>query len=300
MAFRAPTRQPHSAGRLFIALAMTLLLTAVAAANVLRVPSDHASIQEAMDFSMDGDTVIVGRGTWAGLLESPAHSLTLASQFLLSGDTTDVTETILDAEYEGTLLTVNTTIYTGTLDVVGLTLSHGQGQQTDIYVNCDRGGAIHVAEDGNLSVRSCIFSQNLSPRNASAIFYGIECQLSGCAGSIRLEDIYLEDNRNDGNGSPSSQNGSIIIRSARGHVELRNIRYNGSSATTNSPIQAVIDDPRTFAVDGLEIWDCDGGAVSFILSSDDGSHYTIQNVKTYTTNDTLGGMLLWNRGQRLA
>ena len=287
MAFRDSLRQPHSAGRLFIALAMTLLLTAVAAANVLRVPSHYASIQEAMDFSMDGDTVIVGRGTWAGLLESPAHSLTLASQFLLSGDTTDVTETILDAEYEGTLLTVNTEMESGIFHLYGLTLEHGQGQGENSV--CLRAGAIHVSDNGNLTVRSSVIRNNVAPIQASAIFFALDCTIYGSQGTLHLENVYFENNQNDVGGNPGVQHGSIYVRSQQGIVELRNIRYNGSSATINSPIRADIDDPRTFAVDGLEIWDCDGGAVSFILSSDDGSHYTIQNVKTYTTNDTLGG-----------
>ncbi len=289
MARKAIRIYPGTPGKVRITLALSLLMAVAVVANVLRVPEDFAEVQQAMDASAAGDTVVVARGTWVGLLQSPTHSLVLCSQFIFSQDSTYVNETILDGEYQGTLLTVNTAVGTGLLELNGLTLTRGQGQQTDIYANCDRGGALHVVEDGNLIVRSCVFTHNRSSRSASVLFYGIECALYGVSGYLCLENLYLEDNRNDGNGSPSIQYGSINIFSQGGRVELHNIRYNGASATTNSPIHATVKDPLAFSVDGIEVWNCDGGEIAFGLSSDGHAHYTIQNIRTYTTNDTLNG-----------
>ncbi|MDP2361720.1 MAG: hypothetical protein Q8O14_13390, partial [bacterium] len=82
-------------------------LTLGASAAVLRVPQDLPGIQAAFDASAAGDTVLVDRGTWAGLVTGPAHSVTLCSNHLFTGDTTDIVETVLDGEYAGTILDVH-------------------------------------------------------------------------------------------------------------------------------------------------------------------------------------------------
>ena len=267
---------------------LTLLFLSLSATGaLLNVPEDFEEVQQAMDASAAGDTVVVARGTWVGLLQSPTHSLVLCSQFIFSQDSTDVNETILDAEFEGTLLTVNTTVGSGVFELIGLTLEHGQGQGENSV--CMQAGAVHVCDNGNLVIRSSVIRDNASNRHASALFFALQCTTLGSQGYLRLENVYFENNRNDVDGNPSTQHGSIYIRSQDGRVELQNIRYNGSSATTNSPIQADISDPLAFSVNGIDAWDCDGGKIGIRLSSDGHQHFTIQNVKTYTTIDSLDG-----------
>jgi len=57
-------------------------------ATLIRVPEDMPGLQEAMNASASGDTVVVAPGTWAGQYETPIHSLTLASHYMFSGDVT--------------------------------------------------------------------------------------------------------------------------------------------------------------------------------------------------------------------
>ena len=285
MAFRDSLRQTHSAGRIFIALAMTLLLTAVAAANVLRVPEDFAAIQPAMDASSVGDTVVVARGTWVGLLESPTHSLTLCSEFLFSQDSTDVIETVLDAEFQGTLLTVNT-CGDALFRIYGLTLEHGQGQQINSGVNCDFGGAIHVANDCNLTLQSSIVAHNRAPRAASALFFGIQCGF-GTEGSLVAQHLHLADNYNE---QDEDQNAAIVINTWNNdRVILEDITYDGSGES-RSPFSISTTFCETVSVHDVHAWDCNGGSFGISVSSN--QDITLSNIRTTTTSDSLLGCRL--------
>jgi predicted outer membrane repeat protein len=64
-------------------------------ASIIHVPADYATIQAGIDISDDGDTVLVERGTYIGLLTFNAHNITLASNYLLSHDTSDVSATVI-------------------------------------------------------------------------------------------------------------------------------------------------------------------------------------------------------------
>ena len=285
MAFRAPTRQPHSAGRLFIALAMTLLLTAVAAANVLRVPEDFAAIQQAMDVSLVGDTVVVARGRWVGLLESPTHSLTLCSEFLFSQDSTDVIETVLDAEFQGTLMTVNT-CEEDVFRIFGLTMVHGQGQQTDIYSHCDRGGAIHVVHDGNLTLQSSIVAHNRAPREASALFFGEECG-THTEGSLVIQHIHFENNYCD---AVSSSDAAVFVSTWHNNqVIVEDITYDGSGVS-QSPFYISTSSADSVSIRNIHSWNCNGGRLTIGIGGN--QNIEVEGIRTTTTSDTLLGSRL--------
>ncbi len=64
--------------------------------GVIRVPGDYASIQAAIDAAGDGDTVLVGPGTYQGGLTITGKSITLASLYLTTGDPKYIANTIID------------------------------------------------------------------------------------------------------------------------------------------------------------------------------------------------------------
>jgi len=133
------------------------LLVLGAGATILRVPQAFPGVQAALDASGDGDTVLVDRGTWPGLLQSPVHSLLLCSQYLFSQDSADIVETVLDGEDAGTILTVNT-LGVSLLTVTGFTMRRGRCDYNQTVG--DIGGAVHISNDANACFTDMVFADN--------------------------------------------------------------------------------------------------------------------------------------------
>lgn len=132
-------------------------------AAIFRVPQEYASISGALAASAEDDTILVARGTYRDQLMFPSGRRTVASTFLLTGDTTAVHETILIAD---------TTIRTDTLSAVvlrdstvdailtGFTIRGGWGlRRHDTPEHVTRGGGIFQG-GGRLIVHRCIFTEN--------------------------------------------------------------------------------------------------------------------------------------------
>src|SRR5918998_156873 len=69
--------------------------------GTIRVPEDYATIQEAVNAAGDGDTVLVGPGTYAGGIVISGKSITLASYYHTSGDTSFIDQTIINGGSPG-------------------------------------------------------------------------------------------------------------------------------------------------------------------------------------------------------
>ncbi|MBM3327300.1 MAG: hypothetical protein FJY65_10090, partial [Calditrichaeota bacterium] len=82
-----------------LALAGMCLLAAGASlhARIIEVPDHQRTIQNAYDVSRPGDTILVHPGEYTCAITID-HDLTLAGEYLLTGDTSTVEETILRNE----------------------------------------------------------------------------------------------------------------------------------------------------------------------------------------------------------
>ncbi len=70
---------------------LTALFVAVAfmpaSATIINVPDDYPTIQEGIDASSDGDTVLVQPGTYLENINFNGHSIVVGSLFLTTADT---------------------------------------------------------------------------------------------------------------------------------------------------------------------------------------------------------------------
>jgi parallel beta-helix repeat protein len=130
-------------------------------AAVIRVPEAVTGIQAAINVALSGDTVLVARGTYTGGVVIAGKSVTLASLYVVTGDTNDIALTTLTGS--GTILAIQPTAGEGTT-VRGLTFVDGDhqlqnfGQQARILDNHFIRGSDQVSfENASGVVRGCTF-----------------------------------------------------------------------------------------------------------------------------------------------
>jgi len=124
-------------------VALTLLLAAVvlfpltAGATIINIPGDYPTIQEGIDHSSDGDTVLVQPDTYYENLNFYGHNVVLASLFLMTGDTAYVSSTIIDGSSSGTVVKFangeGQRAY-----IVGFTIRNGHNDYVGGGINCFR------------------------------------------------------------------------------------------------------------------------------------------------------------------
>ncbi len=63
---------------------------------ILQVPADYSTIQAGIDAAVDGDTVLVADSTYYENINFMGKAITVASWFLINGDTNHINNTIID------------------------------------------------------------------------------------------------------------------------------------------------------------------------------------------------------------
>ncbi len=74
-------------------------------ASIINVPSDQATIQEAINAAIKGDTILVAPGIYYENINFSGKNILLGSYFILSEDTTYISQTIIDGNNDGTVVT---------------------------------------------------------------------------------------------------------------------------------------------------------------------------------------------------
>ena len=69
--------------------------------STINVPQDLTTIQTAIDNSNNGDTVLVSPGTYFENINFNGKNIVLGSSFLTTGDTSYISQTIIDGSQQG-------------------------------------------------------------------------------------------------------------------------------------------------------------------------------------------------------
>ena len=114
--------------RCVVILVLGILAFAMQAdATIINIPDDYPTIQQGIDASSDGDTVLVQPGTYVENVNFNGHNVVLGSLFLTTGDTTYIAETIIDGDLLGSVVTFESG-EDSTAIIVGFTIQNGYAE----------------------------------------------------------------------------------------------------------------------------------------------------------------------------
>jgi len=152
---------------------ITILVMAVvfcpltANATIINIPGDYPTIQEGIDHSSDGDTVLVQPDTYYENLNFNGHNVVLASLFLTTGDTVYISSTVIDGDSAGSVIRFSSG-EDSTAQVVGFTVQNGSASS---------GGGIYC-DSSSPTIRDNTICRNRVSHEDRAEGGGIYCSYS--------------------------------------------------------------------------------------------------------------------------
>jgi len=194
-------------------------------ASIINVPDDYLHIQEAIDYSVDGDTVLLQPGTYIENLNFNGHNIILGSLFLITGDTSYIYSTIIDGDQSGPVVSFENGEDSGAV-ITGLTVQHGHSRN---------GGGIYC-ENSSPIINNNIISNN----SASGELYNI-----GCGGGIYCinsdpviinNTIYRNAANHEGGGIYCNNSNPVIINNIISENRVFSANGGGICCCTSNPI----------------------------------------------------------------
>ncbi len=154
-------------------------------AAIINVPDDHLTIQEGINASANGDTVLVQPGIYVENINFNGLNITLASLFLLDGNPGYISETVIDGNESGSVVTFENSESQAAI-LIGFTITNGHSSTSGGGVKCI--GNVHPR------LEHLFIVDNSAQYNGG----GIIC---GAAGSPYITDVSIVNNSAGGNSS---------------------------------------------------------------------------------------------------
>lgn len=177
-----------------IKILFLIILPVAAHASILRVPSEYTNIQLAITAAQPRDTVLLESGTYRESVTVPARGLTIASNFLISRDTSDIDQCIWRGYMDGTdslrCLTVDGE--DGSERFIRL---HGIRFAEGISSYLEEGGACYLRRI-EASIEHCRFDSCVARRGGAvagdeSIIRFVNCAFTYCADFLSASVLYL-------------------------------------------------------------------------------------------------------------
>ncbi|MBN2173078.1 MAG: T9SS type A sorting domain-containing protein [Bacteroidales bacterium] len=139
----------------------------IQAQDTIHVPADYPTIQAGIDEAMDGDVVLVEQGTYFENINFYGKAITVASHFIMEGDTNYINNTIIDGSQPANPNYASVVSFkTGedtTSVLCGFTIQNGTG--THINWPARIGGGIFCIYSGASIIHNRIINNQVSNDN---------------------------------------------------------------------------------------------------------------------------------------
>lgn len=187
-------------------------LTIIMLQSLINIPEDYPTIQQGIDASIMGDTILVQPGTYFENINFNGHNVSVASLFLTTGDSTYIETTIIDGSNNG-----NVVIFQNGESpfarLIGFTITHGLAE---LFWNYNYGAGIRCTYSDPV-ILNCLVKEN------NALGYGkgggIFCSYS-CA---EFRNVIIEDNY-------ANQTGGGIQINNTSHIVLDNVSITNNTS----------------------------------------------------------------------
>jgi hypothetical protein len=161
---------------------LLLVMLLPAKSQIITVKQDGTGnftiIQEAIDVSVNGDTIIVYPGTYFENLDLTDKGIVLASTWIYAHEDSLITQTVIDGNHVGSCIqTLYGNLWTS---VIGLTIQNGFGTNhgTLFPWAYGNGGGILI-EDSKVNLINCLITSNFGLYGAGIFTTGSSLELSG-------------------------------------------------------------------------------------------------------------------------
>ena len=231
--------RPSPAGSMPDIGAWESILSAPAADHVIRVPQDQPTIQAGINASVDGDTVLVAANTYYENINFKGKAITVASHFIMDGDTSHINNTIIDGSQAENPDSASTVYFVSAEDtnsvLTGFTITGGKGTYTtyDIYNDID-GGGIYIWDSGAKIEYNKIINNHLETADDRY------CGGAGIFGLSRIRNLVIRGNEISNNSATTTGNaqsfaaGAIVSTEATCIVENNRIQHNELSTPSST------------------------------------------------------------------
>jgi len=188
----------------------------------IHVPGDQTTIQAGIDAALDGSVVLVDEGTYYENINFKSKAITVASHFLIDGDTNHISSTIIDGSQPANRDSASVVYFVSGEDttsiIAGFTIQGGSGTPSS-WGDGISGGGVFCAQANPIIEFNHIKNNYCDGGGDYVSGGGIFCD-SGSDGMVIIRNNLISENRCESNqtgtyavtgGGISSVNDALII-----------------------------------------------------------------------------------------